>query len=304
METVVITGLTGKSGNWMLQRMIKENATLNEYKFRVAVRKSSNTNVFNNIPLAIELLTGDLKDEKYLEKLCEGADTLFHIAGIDKSLLLVEVAVKMGIKRLVLVHTTGIYSKYKEAGFLYRQIEKKIAEMIKGKDISLTILRPTMIYGNLNDGNISIFIKMVDKLKIFPIVAHATYALQPVWARDLGEAYYDVLIRPLITKNKDYILSGGEPILLIDLLKVIETYLGKKNNYVSVPFSLAYGGAWCLYILTFGKQDFREKVKRLVEPRVFSYQDAKKDFNYNPVDFKNGVKEEIEAYIKTNKSCL
>lgn len=304
METVVITGLTGKSGKWMLQRMVKENSTLNKYKFRVAVRQSSDIKAFNNIPLKIELVTGDLKDEKYLEKLCEGADTLFHIAGIDKSLLLVEVAIAKGISRLVLVHTTGIYSKYKEAGFLYRQIEQKIATMIKDKDISLTILRPTMIYGNLNDGNISVFIKMVDKLSIFPVVDHAKYALQPVWAKDLGEAYYSVLTSPLITKNKNYILAGGEQILLIDLLKVIETYLGKKNIYVSVPFSLAYAGAWCIYGLTFGKYDFREKVKRLVEPRVFSYQEAKNDFNYNPVDFTQGVKEEVEEYISNNKSCL
>ena len=34
-----------------------------------------------------------------------------------------------------------------------------------------------MIYANLNDGKISVFIKMVDKLS-FPRVDHATYALQ------------------------------------------------------------------------------------------------------------------------------
>jgi len=304
MQTVVITGLTGKSGKWMLQRMVKENNTLAEYKFRIAVRQSSDIKAFNNVPLNIELITGDLKDEKYLEKLCEGADTLFHIAGIDKSLLLVEVAIEMGISRIVLVHTTGIYSKYKEAGSLYRQIEQEISKMVKDRAISLTILRPTMIYGNLNDGNISVFIKMVDKFGIFPVVDHATYALQPVWAKDLGEAYYRVLTSPLITKNKNYILSGGQEILLIDMLKVIEKYLGKKNIYFSVPFSVAYAGACCLYGLTLGKCDFREKVKRLVEPRVFSYQDAKNDFDYNPVAFAHGVKEEVEEYLRHKKNNL
>lgn len=127
---------------------------------------------------------------------------------IHCSLKLVKAAVANGVKRLVLVHTTGIYSKYKATGEEYREIEKRIAELIEGQDIALTVLRPTMIYGNLNDGNISVFIKMVDKLRIFPVVDHAAYELQPVWCGDLGKVYYSVLVNPESTKNKEYNLSG------------------------------------------------------------------------------------------------
>lgn len=301
MEVVAITGLTGKSGTWMLQQMLIEHEALNDYYFKVAVRQTSNINNFSKAQFNYELVIGNLTDGDYLNKLCAGIDTLFHIAGIDKSLLLVKAAVKAGVKRIVLVHTTGIYSKYKEAGELYRQIENEIIAMIEGKDISLTILRPTMIYGNLKDGNISVFIKMVDKLRFFPVVDHANYALQPVWAKDLGVAYYQVLINPVATKNKDYILSGGAEILLIDIFHAIENHLGRKNKYVSIPYPIAYAGAWCFYFLTFGKKDFREKVQRLVEPRVFSHQDATKDFGYNPATFEVGVKEELEEYIKATR---
>ena len=301
MEVVAITGLTGKSGAWMLQYMLEQQDSLKDYHFKVAIRETSNIKNFSTAQFSHEFVTGNLTDEEYLDELCVDIDTLFHIAGIDKSLLLVKAAVKAGVKRIVLVHTTGIYSKYKEAGELYRQIENEIAAMIDGKDISLTILRPTMIYGNLNDGNISVFIKMVDKLRFFPVVDHANYALQPVWAKDLGKAYYQVLINPTATKNKDYILSGGAEILLIDIFHAIENYLGKKNKYVSIPYPIAYAGAWCFYFLTFGKKDFREKVQRLVEPRVFSHQEATKDFGYNPTTFGVGVKEEIEEYIKATR---
>lgn len=301
MEVVAITGLTGKSGTWMLQQMLIEHEALNDYYFKVAVRQTSNINNFSKAQFNYEIVIGNLTDGDYLNKLCAGIDTLFHIAGIDKSLLLVKAAVKAGVKRIVLVHTTGIYSKYKEAGELYRQIENEIEAIIQGKGISLTILRPTMIYGNLKDGNISVFIKMVDKLRFFPVVDHANYALQPVWAKDLGKAYYQVLINPIATNNKDYILSGGAEILLIDIFHTIENYLGRKNKYVSIPYPIAYAGAWCFYFLTFCKKDFREKVQRLVEPRVFSHQEATKDFGYNPAIFGVGVKDEIEEYIKATK---
>ena len=153
-----------------------------------------------------------------------------------------------------------------------------------------------MIYGSLNDGNISVFIKMVDKLRLFPVINGAKYELQPVWCKDLGKAFYDVLMNPEITDSKEYDLSGGKPILLIDIFKEIGNQLGVKNTFISVPSGIAYLGAWIVYILTFKKKDYREKVQRMVEPRAYSHEKAANDFNYSPHEFKDGVKEEIIMY--------
>lgn len=222
---------------------------------------------------------------------------LLHISGIGSSVVLTEPAVKSGIKRLIFVHTTGIYSKYKAAGEMYRIIEKKVEQLIDGTDIQLTYLRPTMIYGNINDHNVAIFMKMVDKLRLFPVVSGAKYELQPVWCGDLGKAYYQVLMNPEKANRRNYNLSGGRPILLIDMLKVMAKYLDVKNTFISVPFWFAYTLAWILHLLTFTKCDFREKVQRLVEPRTFDYTDAANDFGYSPVNFEDGIKSEIQEYL-------
>ena len=155
-----------------------------------------------------------------------------------------------------------------------------------------------MIYGNLNDRNISTFIRMVDKLRIFPVVSGAKFLLQPVWCGDLGKAYYDVLVNPETTNNKNYVLSGKEPIFLIDILKEISKQLGVKNTFVSVPYWIAYIGACCICYCSLKKMDYREKVQRLVEPRAYSHEDATNDFGYNPLTFADGVKIEIEDYKK------
>lgn len=210
---------------------------------------------------------------------------------------MVDTAVKANVKRLILVHTTGIYSKYKSAGEGYRRIESKIDEMVKGKNISLTYLRPTMIYGNVHDANVVIFMKMVDKLRIFPVVDGARYELQPVWCGDLGKAYYQVLMHPQTATKRNYNLSGGKPIMLLDMFKVMAKYIGVRNTYISVPFPIAYGLAWLLFLSTFGKMDFREKVQRLVEPRTFDHTDATQDFGYNPITFEEGVKSEVDEYL-------
>lgn len=305
MKNIVITGITSKSGKFMLKEMITNAALLADWHFRCSVRPESDLSILQNLPLDLETYTGTLSESSFTDRLLTFEDTsditLINISGIWCSRRLVESAVKCGVKRLILVHTTGIYSKYKSAGEEYRQIESQIHDLIKDTDISLTILRPTMVYGTLKDNNISVFIRMVDKLPIFPTVNGAKYDLQPIWCGDLGKAYYQVMMQPEITQNKEYILSGGAPIQMIDIYHTIEQYLGRKNHYISIPFFLAYAGAFVLYIFTLGKKDYREKVQRLVEPRAYSHEAATRDFQFHPLPFEEGVKSEIEAYLASTK---
>ena len=194
-----------------------------------------------------------------------------------------------------------MFSKYKKAARPYIDLEKRIHELAKLHDISVTILRPTMIYGTLDDKNVSFFIRMVDNLRFFPVINGAKYELQPVYAKDLGEAYYSVLMNSNTTAGKSYNLSGGAPIMLIDMLKTIARYLGKSPRFFSVPFWLAYSGAWFLYALTLTKFDYREKVQRMIEPRVFDHEAATADFGYNPVSFAEGVSDETVQYLRQKR---
>jgi len=302
MTKILITGITGKSGEYMLKKMIAHANELQNYAFCVMVRPNSDTKLLDSTTLHIKKFYGDLSNYDSVAKFCsEEYDALVHIAGIQRSLPLVKIAVDSGIRRLVLVHTSGIYSKYKAVGNEYRKIEEEINQYIAGKQVSLTILRPTMVYGTLHDNNLSVFIRLVDKLRIFPIVNGGKYELQPVWCKDLGEAYYDIMVTPQLTSNKDYDLSGGQAILLIDMLKEIARQLGVHNTFVSCPFWLAYSAAWIVYILSLGRKDFREKVQRLVEPRAYSHENATRDFGYNPSAFSDGISEEIQKY-KNQKS--
>lgn len=297
MKKVLVTGITGKSGVFLLESIISNIDNLQNYFFGFIIRNKDKAKDISEKVGLCSVYVGDLNDEEFLSMVfSDGYTTLLHIAGIQKSLKITRAAINGGVTWLILVHTTGIYSKYKAAGEEYRQIESEISRMIHNKNVDLTILRPTMIYGNMNDRNISVFIKMVDKLRWFPVVDGAKYELQPVWCGDLGKAYYQVLMNPERTRNRNYNLSGGEPIKLIDIFKTIASYLNVKNKFVSFPFWISYTMAILLYVCSFSKIDFREKVQRLVEPRVFDHDDATKDFGYNPVPFNVGVKSLIDEY--------
>lgn len=243
MPIVAVTGATGKSGQYFVMEFQKHHPK--DYQFRFLVRHSTSSQTGNKGRELLKEIGGEIyeADITKLEELDglfvtehgKKVDTLLHIASVLWSPYIVPVALKHGASRLILVHTTGIYSKYKAAGEAYRVTEREINRQVEelrrqGKDISVTYLRPTMIYGDLEDGNISVFMQMVYKLRLMPVINGAKYDLQPVWCGDLGKAYYDVLVNPEKTNNGDYILSGGAPIQLIDIFKIMAKELGVKNG--------------------------------------------------------------------------
>lgn len=305
MKKLAITGITGKSGRYFFQYLIENETFILEkwkgIKLNIRDEKKADflTEIRSGIP--IEYIYGDLHRQDVSDELLKECDTLFHIAGIQESINLVNSGIRNGVKRVILVHTTGIYSKYKKAGEDYRNIDARVSVLTKKHHIALSILRPTMIYGTMTDHNISFFIKMVDKFRIVPTVNGAHYELQPVHCADLGRAFYQVLMSPEKCNNHNYILSGGEPIELREIFETIAKNLGVKRKYFSCPFGIAYTGAWVIFLLTLKRIDYREKVQRLCEPRIFSYKKAARDFSYAPMTFQEGVIKEVKEYLMEKK---
>ncbi len=300
-EILAITGITGKSGRafaYCLEQHQDVIRSMFPGGIRVLLHKEREKDADILSCFAPERMYGDLEDEQFLSEALLGVDTIVHIAGIHWSRTLTTAAASQFVRRMIMVHTTGIYSKYKAAGEEYRNIDDFVYMMCRSKNIILTILRPTMIYGTIGDKNVARFIRMVDRFPIMPVVNNAEYELQPVHYKDLGKAYYNVLVSEKITGGHDYILSGGEEITLRNMLIEMGAYLSKRMRFISVPFPIAYSMAWALYIVTAGKKDYREKVQRLCEPRVYPHEEATRDFGYDPRTFRSAIGDEVREYLK------
>ncbi len=299
-DALVITGAAGKKSGGAFAKLLSDNIGSVNQAFpggiRAIVRPSSDTGRLQQLLPDCTVLRGSLEDVPFLQTAMDGADTLVHIAGIHWSRQVVTTAASRGVRRVVLVHTTGIYSKYKSAGEEYRQIDAYVEKICRESGMVLTVLRPTMIYGNAADQNLIRFIRMVDRLPLMPVVNGGRYALQPVHYLDLADAYYAVLTHEDAAGGKNFILSGEEPILLRDMLSVIGEELGKHVRFISVPFPVAYAGAWTVFCLTFGRIDCREKVQRLCEPRAYPHDEASAAFGYAPRPFREGISREINEY--------
>lgn len=297
---LLVTGITGHTGRYFLQELKK-----NKYEgpIRCIVRENSDTSLLDSSGLNIEKAVGDIDDQNFMNDCAKGVETILHIAGISKSVSVITAANINKVKNAVLVHTMGVFSKYKSASVIYKDIEKEIQRLIDINEhkLNIIVLRPTMIYGDLCDLNMSKFIKMVDKFRIFPVINGGRSLIQPVNARSLGKAYYLILMSELKTLKHEYILSGEKPISMIEAFRIISRQLNKKTIFVSVPVSIGAFLALLLKGVSFGKVDYVEKVQRMAENRSFSHEDAYHDFGYEPIRFDEGIGIEVKQYLQKIK---
>ena len=99
----------------------------------------------------------------------------------------------------------------------------------------------------------------------------------------------------------EYICSGERPLTVHELCALIGEYLGKKTRFVSFHMGFGVFLAKVLKAVTFGKKDYVEKMLRLGEDRSFSHEAASRDFGYVPDSFNEGLKREVEEYMKHGK---
>ena len=297
---LLVTGITGHTGRYFLQELIDHKY---EGRIRCIVRETSDTSMLDNSWLNIEKVYGNLNDKEFIKKAMSGVDNIIHIYNIHHSPMIVESAIENNVKRAILVHTTGIYSNFKYASQGYKDVEMTVSELTADSNCptKVTILRPTMIYGDLCDSNVSKFIKMIDKFRIMPVINGGKSLIQPVNARDLGKAFYSVLTSPEKTTGKAYDLSGEKPLQMIEVFKMISDNLNKKTIFVNVPLGFGVFIARLAKVFSLGKVDYVEKVQRMAEDRSYSHQEAKGDFYYKPMSFQDGIQIEVKQYIKRYK---
>ncbi len=293
-EKLIIFGARGNTANYFLKILEKEKF---EGEITVVSRDKNKNNYFNQFKLNFKILNGDIKETNFLEKCFDNIDTVLNLANMENSPKIVEIGSKHKVKWFILVHSTMIFSKNKSKFILNRiNIEKDLLK----KNKNLTILRPTMIYGNKRDINISRLIKYLDKFKIFPIFGNGKNLLQPVYVNDLSKSYFNVIKNKNVTFNKSYNLAGKNSIEYLKILKIIESALKKKIIFIRLPINISAILVKILNILFFGKFPINSsQVRRQGEDKIFSFDEATKDFNFNPIKIEEGLKLQIKDYLNT-----
>lgn len=285
---ILVTGITGLTGRFLYRELKK---TRLEIKY--LVRRNSDISWMDSKNDII--VFGDQQSSDEISAAMLDVDSVLHLAPRNQLQNVLNACYENNIQRFFYINSTGIYSKFKSSS----HIDLKNEETLKTSGLTYTIIRPTMIYGNHQDGNMHILLKIMNKTPVFPIIGAGDGLMHPVYAGDLAKFLVSVLLNEEKTRFEDYNVAGKYPVKYEDVLKIMSEALGKKVWFIRIPYNMA------LFVGKIGDKIPNrlvnyEKVLRLKEDKNFDYSKAKEDLEYNPISFEKGIQLEINDMRNMN----
>jgi len=287
---LLVIGASGHTARYFFERLDKENY---QKTIKCLIRNNSQVDHLKCYDLNLEFIHIDFDEIDSLKTSMKGAKILLNIAGIKVSEKIVQVGIEAGINWFICVHTTGIFSRFKSASELYKKIEDNLLKNYS----NLTILRPTMIYGSSKDKNMFKLIHYIHSSKFFPVFGNGKNLMSPVYAKDLGNAYYDVIQNRNATFGNQYNLSGKSNLSYISILEETSSALKKKIFFIHIPIWFCLVSAHLMSLVLRSHSPVSvEQVLRMKENKVFSWEDAYADFGFSPISFQDGISLEVKKY--------
>lgn len=191
-----------------------------------------------------------------------------------------------GLKRLIAFSSTSVVTKAgspdPKEKIVARDLDRGEAA-VRASSVDWTILRPTMIYAEGRDGNVSRLASLIRRFGVLPISGQGAGRRQPVHADDLATAVLQTLATPK-TGRHAYDLAGGETLTYRRMAELIFAGLGRSPNIVSVP-PIVWRAAFHLAApLLPGASG--EMGARMDRDLVFDDSAARADFGWTPRPFR------------------
>ena len=262
------------------------------------VRPTSDRTPLYSLNLKLDYFIGDSAQvETWQHILKENSfDTIFHLVQLRQVPTIVDVLQNLGqTPHLIIIGTTGIYSKYNQYSAEYKSAEA----CLKDYSGSYCLLRPTMIYGSNRDKNIHKLIRFCHKYGFFPVFGSGENLIQPVHADDLAKVLFHLFQHPRTTGK--YNLSGGTVVSLRQLLGLLAQILNKPIRQVSLPIPLGLALASIFQFALNQKSPIRvEQILRLQEDKAFCHDQAQQNLGFYPRSLEDGLRQEVQLMQSQN----
>ena len=285
---VFVTGGTGFTGSYVVPLLLK-----NGYEVRCLSRPGSDRSVLPSPE--IDWVLGDLSDPEALSASMRGTDALVNVAslGFGHADSILRAAKDAGIQRAVFVSTTAIFTQLNAKS---KKVRLAAENAIEASGLNYTILRPTMIYGSPRDRNMWRLIRFMRYSPIVPVFGDGNYLQQPIYVGDVAQAIVSCLCNDQ-TIGKSYNIAGKIP---ITYNQVIDTIAGLMNKRV---WKVHITSTPVVSLLKFFERVHvpfpikAEQILRLNENKNFSYEEAQRDFGFNPLEFEDGIGSELGRVV-------
>ena len=195
-----------------------------------------------------------------------------------------------GMVRLVAFSSTSRFTKRDSPNAAERAVAQSLADaetqveaFCAAHGVAWTLLRPTLIYVEGRDGNVTRLASLIRRFKVLPLSGRGEGLRQPVHAADLAEGAI-AAATAAAAHDRAYDLVGGETLTYRVMAERIYAGLGRRPAIVSLPTWLFRG------LLTLAKPFYPGATAtmgdRMAQDLTFDDTDARRDFGWKPRDFR------------------
>jgi nucleoside-diphosphate-sugar epimerase len=232
---------------------------------------------------------GDLADPNLADELPPIA-TVFSLSPIWLLPQALPALKARGMVRLVAFSSTSRFTKQNSSEASERAVaqaltkaEAEVEAFCAAHGVAWTILRPTLIYLEGRDGNVSRLASLIRRFKVLPLSGQGEGLRQPVHADDLAWGAI-AAAQARAARDKAYDLVGGETLTYRTMAERIYAGLGRPPAILSLP-------AWLFrLLLTLAKPFYPGATAtmgdRMAQDLTFNDAPARRDFGWAPREFR------------------
>ncbi|NLD43956.1 MAG: hypothetical protein GX657_10730 [Chloroflexi bacterium] len=132
----------------------------------------------------------------------------------------------------------------------------------------------------------------IRRFPVLPILGDGESLQQPVYVRDLSDAVAACLGTGC-TVRRSYNVSGAAPLTYNAVVDTVAAALGRRVAKAHLPLGVARAVVAAQQCVLPRPLLRVEQVLRLNENKVFSHEEAARDFGYRPLAFEEGIRYEI-----------
>jgi nucleoside-diphosphate-sugar epimerase len=247
-----------------------------------------------------EVVFGDVADARSLDGAFESVHTVYHLAAViiardpaDYARInvggvrnVVDGALAAGVSHFV--HVSSAAALHPE-GSAYARSKAEGERIVRSQGaMGFTIVRPTLIYDRDGGQEFRMFLDSLERFAVVPFVGRGRALKNPVHADDVVEGLLSI-VGNARARGRTYAFSGGEPISIRDLARLMLELRGRPRPIVPIPVPLCRLAAFVMERVMREPLLTGYAVSRIVEDAALDNSEARRDLGYDPVGVREGL---------------
>jgi nucleoside-diphosphate-sugar epimerase len=292
---VLVTGAAGVMGARLVRRLIEEG-------FRVRGLVLPGDPLRARLEsIGCETREGDVSLLESLANLCDGVDTVYHLAAMilshDPSVFrrvnlggtahMATSAAAANVRHFIYVSSASVTYPRRTP---YAESKLEAEQIVRGTHaFEHTIVRPTLAYDESGGLEVRMFLEYLQRFPVVPFIGTGRAIKRPVWTGDIVDGLLRLAGNP-VGYGKTYNFSGAEPIAIADLAHLMLRHHGGDKLFLPIPVPVCRVVARLLGLLMRRPPLTSNAIAGVIHDADLDPTDATRDLGYRPIGVHEGFR--------------